>query len=173
MLVYPGGDVRHLSAAALRQRGLTLIEVMVALAIAAVLAMSAAPFLGDYAANARLREGGNALLAETLFAQSEALKRNATVRVVLNNANITLRDMSTGGTGTLIRTTALPAPVLAETNTSFNLGSDGRPTPFGTAVSINLKASGQTCSADRRCPGLRVDAGGAIRLCGDITRACP
>lgn len=146
---------------------------MVALAIAAVLAMSAAPFLGDYAANARLREGGNALLAETLFAQSEALKRNTTVRVVVAGAEISLRDMSTGGAGDVIRSTTLPAPVQAEANLTFNLGSDGRPTPFGTAVSLNLAAAGQVCSADRRCPGLRVDAGGAIRLCGDITRTCP
>jgi len=153
-------------------RGLTLIEVMVALAVAAVLAMTAAPFLGDYTANARLREAGHTLLAEALFAQSEALKRNATVRVVVDGPSITLRDMSGGGGGAEIRTTALPAPVQAAAAVTFNFGSNGRPTPFGTAVSVNLQASGQACSADRRCPGLRVDAGGAIRLCRDTTGNC-
>lgn len=164
--------MRHLSAASRLSRGLTLIELMVALAITAILAMAAAPFLGDYVANSRLREGGNALFSETLFAQSEAIKRNATVRVEVSGALVTLTDMSTGGTGTVIRSITLPSPVQAETAVTFNLGSDGRPQPFGTAVSVDLEASGQTCSSDRRCPGLRVDAGGAIRLCTDTTSTC-
>ena len=38
------------------QRGLTLIELMVGLTIAAFLLMAAAPFFGDYIRNSRLRE---------------------------------------------------------------------------------------------------------------------
>lgn len=164
--------MRHLSPGRRLRRGLTLIELMVALAITAILATAATPFLGDYVANSRLREGGNTLFAEALFAQSEAIKRNATVRVVVNNQLVSLTDMSSGGTGTLIRTTPLPQPVLAATAVTFNLGSDGRPQPFGTNVSVDLKADGQTCTSDRRCPGLRIDAGGAIRLCKDTTASC-
>ena len=37
----------------------------------------------------------------------------------------------------------------------------------GSAVSINLATSAGSCSSDMRCPGLRVDVGGAVRLCGN------
>ena len=62
-------------------RGVTLIELMVGLVITAVLLGMAAPFFGDYVTNSRLREGGNGLMAEALYAQSEALKRNGVVRL--------------------------------------------------------------------------------------------
>jgi type IV fimbrial biogenesis protein FimT len=44
--------------------------------------------------------------------------------------------------------------------------------PFGTAGSINLSMTGEICSDDTRCPGLRVDAGGATRLCGNHLQNC-
>lgn len=144
---------------------------MIALAITAILALAAAPFFGDYIANSRLRESGNALFAQTLLAQTEALKRNNTVRVQVVGSDVNLLDMAGGGAGTVIRQLSLTAPVVAEADTSFDFGSNGR--PLAGDVAVNLKATGSTCSADRRCPGLRVDAGGAVRLCGDYTNACP
>jgi type IV fimbrial biogenesis protein FimT len=164
--------MRHLSPTS-AARGLTLIELMIGLAIMAMLAVAAGPFYGDYVANSRLREGGNALFAETMFAQSEAIKRNARVQVSVTGATVETRDMTASAAGVVIRTIALPNPVVAAADATFTFGSDGRPTPFGTAVSVNVVASGQTCSSDRRCPGLRIDAGGAVRLCGDHQVNCP
>jgi len=159
------------------QQGLTLIELMVALAISALLVVAAAPFLGDYLANSRLREAGNALYAETLFAQSEAQKRNARVRVSVAGSNIRTLDMSGGGTGELLRESNLAAPVRAAVDTAFEIGSNGRPAPAGGVaaadVAVNLVLDGLACTADRRCPGLRVDTGGAVRLCGDYLNSCP
>ena len=64
------------------QRGLTLIELMVGVGDrGALLVLTAAPYFGDYITNSRLREGGNLLLTEALVAQSEAIKRNRTVRL--------------------------------------------------------------------------------------------
>lgn len=154
-------------------RGLTLIELMIGLAITAMLLVAAGPFYGDYVANSRLREGGNALFAETMFAQSEAIKRNVRVQVSVAGASVETRDMNASAAGDVIRTITLPAPVQAASAATFSFGSDGRPTPFGTSVSVDIVASGQTCSSDRRCPGLRVDAGGAVRLCGDHQVSCP
>jgi type IV fimbrial biogenesis protein FimT len=37
--------------------------------------------MGDMVVNSRLRESGNLLFSEALLAQSEAIKRNTTVRV--------------------------------------------------------------------------------------------
>ncbi len=155
----------------LRSRGMTLIELMVGLAVMAVLATAAAPYLGDMVANSRLREAGNLLFGETLLAQSEAIKRNTTVRVSTNGSSIQVLDMTQVDAPAVLRARTLPGQVQAPVKT-FDFGPEGRPAPFGTAVAVNLAAGG-TCSDDLRCPGLRVDAGGAIRLCGNYLVSCP
>ena len=147
------------------QRGLTLIELMVAFAIASMLALAAAPFFADYGINSRLREGGNALYAETLFAQSEAIKRNRVVRVSSAASTITVEDMTVPATPVTLRTRTLSDGVSMATD-SISFGSSGWPANL-TGVSINLSHTTATCSDDYRCPGLRVEAGGAIRLCGN------
>lgn len=159
--------MRHLKRpAASAQRGLTLIELMIALAIGALLLATGAPYLGDYMSNSRLRENGNLLFTEALIAQSEAVKRNTTVRLSTNGSSIQVIDMTVPATPVTLRDRATSGGVTLPTQT-LDFGSEGRPTPFGTAASINISASGVTCSADLRCPGLRVDAGGAVRLCGN------
>ena len=160
--------MRHLTAS----RGLTLIELMVGLTIAAFLAMAAAPFFGDYLRNSRLREAGNALLSEALFAQSEAIKRNSTVRLSTDGATLqVIERIPVPGADTVIRERSLPESIAAPAAT-VDFGTEGRPVPFGATGSINLSMSGITCSDDARCPGLRVDAGGATRLCGNYLQNC-
>lgn len=150
---------------------MTLIELMIALAISALLAMAAAPFMGDYITNSRLREAGNLLLSETLMAQSEAVKRNTRVRVSTSGSSVQVLDMTVPTSPVTLRERPLPPSVTLPTAT-LDFGSEGRPTPFGTSASIDLSSSTVLCSSDLRCPGLRVDAGGAVRLCGDKL-ACP
>lgn len=162
--------MRRLSLAA-RSRGLTLIELMIGLAIMAVLVAAAGPFMGDLVANSRLREAGNLLFSETLAAQSEAIKRNTTVRVTTTGALVQVIDMSNPASPVVLRERTLPGGATAASG-SFDFGSEGRPAPFGTAVSVNLSSTTGTCSADLRCPGLRVDAGGAARLCGNHQVNC-
>jgi type IV fimbrial biogenesis protein FimT len=150
-------------------RGLTLIELMVGLTIAGFLLMAAAPFFGDYIRNSRLREAGNVLLGEALFAQSEAIKRNGTVRLSTSGATLQVIDLSAPNPPLRERTLAgnVTAPVA-----TLDFGTEGRPVPFGTSGSINLSMTGELCSDDTRCPGLRVDAGGATRLCGNHQHDC-
>ena len=148
-----------------RRHGLTLVEVMVAFAIASLLALAATPFFSDYGVNSRLREGGNLLYAEALFAQSEAIKRNRTVELVTTNDTVTVNDLADPANPVNLRTRTLPTNVLVA-NGTVSFGSSGWPTNL-TAVSINLSHATAVCDADHRCPGLRVDAGGAIRLCGN------
>ena len=155
-----------------RARGVTLIELMVGLAVLAVLVATAAPFMGDMVVNSRLRESGNLLFGESLIAQSEAIKRNTTVRVSTNGNSVQVLDMTVPAAPVVLRQRNMTGNVVAPTAT-FDLGPEGRPAPFGTAVSINLSMSTGTCSTELRCPGLRVDAGGAIRLCGNYQVSCP
>ena len=159
--------MRHLSPA----RGLTLIELMVGLTIGAFLLMAAAPFFGDYIRNSRLREAGNALLGEALFAQSEAIKRNTTVRLSTNGVTLQVIDRSDPLVDVVLRERTLAGNVTAPVAT-LDFGTEGRPVPFGTAGSINLSMTGEVCSDDTRCPGLRIDAGGATRLCGNHLHDC-
>ena len=162
--------MRQLNTQARTQRGLTLIELMVAFAIASMLALSAAPFFADYGTNSRLRESGNSLYSETLFAQSEAIKRNRVVRVSTSGSTITVADMTDPGNPVTLRTRTLADGVLMATG-SVSFGSSGWPANL-TAVAIDLSHATASCSADYRCPGLRVEGGGAIRLCGNYLSGC-
>jgi type IV fimbrial biogenesis protein FimT len=152
-------------------RGLTLIELAVGISIAAFLMMVAAPFFGDYIRNARLREGGNVLLSEALFAQSEAIKRNTTVRLSTDGVTILVVVPNAAGVDEELHRRALSGSVVAPVAT-LDFGSEGRPVPFGNSGTINLSMTGEICSDDTRCPGLRVDAGGATRLCGNFQHNC-
>lgn len=162
--------MRHLKAAAGRRQGLTLIELMVALAITAILMLTAAPFLGDYIANSRLRESGHALLTEALFAQSEAQKRNAPVGLRVDGSVVRSLDLSAGGAGVPIREFNLTPPVAAAASAALDFDSRGR--PLAGDFAVNLQMNGSACSAQRRCPGLRVDAGGSVQLCADHLEGC-
>lgn len=153
------------------RRGLTLIELMVGLTIAAFLMMVGAPFFGDYIRNSRLREAGNALLGEALYAQSEAIKRNTRVQLSTNGATLQVIDRSDLANGVLLRERSLSGNVVAPVAT-LDYGTEGRPVPFGANGAINLSMTGTACSDDARCPGLRVDAGGATRLCGNHLHDC-
>jgi type IV fimbrial biogenesis protein FimT len=160
--------VRSRARGAPRQRGFTLVELMVALAILAFMSLASGTFFGDLLANSRLREEGNALYAHVLTAQSEAIKRNGPVQLVVTATQVQVRDAANN---TVLRTHVFN-PAIAANAVTLNLGSDGRPTPFGQSVAINLSKPGSTCSVDLRCPGLRVDAGGAVRLCSNQQVNC-
>ncbi|MDB5971606.1 MAG: prepilin-type N-terminal cleavage/methylation protein [Hydrocarboniphaga sp.] len=67
------------------QLGLTLLELMIALAIAAFLMAMAVPSFSDWIAAARIRTSAEALLAGAQLARAEAVKRNALVRFQLTS----------------------------------------------------------------------------------------
>lgn len=155
-----------------RQRGLTLVELMVGFAIASLLALAAAPYLSDYGINSKLREGGNALYAEALFAQSEAIKRNRVMRVLTNGRLMLVSDMTDPAVPITVRAHYLPEGSVMPP-TVFSFGSSGATIdPPLMPVAVDLSHQTAICSDQFRCPGLRIDAGGAIRLCANKLDAC-
>ena len=70
------GAPRHL------QRGFTIIELMVTIAILGIMATLAAPSFRDTILSARVRSSASDLFDSVLLARSEAVKRNAVVEVV-------------------------------------------------------------------------------------------
>ena len=73
--------VRRPSQARLAQAGFTLIEMMVTLTILGILAMLAAPSFNEAMLGNKLASFANRFVASTQLARSEAIKRNAVVRV--------------------------------------------------------------------------------------------
>jgi type IV fimbrial biogenesis protein FimT len=144
-------------------RGFTLIEVIVVLAIAALIATTAIPMYSDYSINSRLREAGNVLLADALYAQSEALKRNARVTLNVTSMSINVVDVTSGDS---LRTRDLPGGVLASPK-SITFGGSGRPATFGDSADVDLSHATASCSDQFRCPRLIIDGGGGVRLCAN------
>lgn len=64
-------------------RGFSLIELMVALAIFALLVTLAAPMYGEFLANTQIRNAAENTLLGVRQAQAEAVKRNGSVEFVL------------------------------------------------------------------------------------------
>jgi type IV fimbrial biogenesis protein FimT len=70
-----------------RQRGLTLVELMMTLAVVAILAALAVPSMGDIIARNRLKGAAERLKSELFQLRSEAIARNRTIRLSVTRAN--------------------------------------------------------------------------------------
>jgi type IV fimbrial biogenesis protein FimT len=163
-----------------RQRGLTLIEVMVTLAIVAALVGVAAPSINSWIINSRVRSATEAIANGLRFAHSEAVRRNGLVTFrMTSTANVDwIVETDIGGTTTTLQSfnaaqvansnevvvTRTPATL---TSIRFNgLGRSVPPAPPSTDVlqRIDITTS-QGDATSRRPLRVMVGAAGAIRMC--------
>ncbi len=75
-----------LNGAALRQRGMNLVEVLVTLAILSVLLLMGGPTFSDWLSNSRIRTTAESILAGMQLAKAEAVSRNTRVRFQLTSS---------------------------------------------------------------------------------------
>lgn len=87
-------------------RGFTLVELMVALALLSILAAIALPAFDSFTLSNRLRNYANDFAAAARLARSEALKRNAPVRLCMSADGATCTNSGSWEQGWLVVTAA-------------------------------------------------------------------
>ena len=86
-----------LTGTALAQRGVTLVELLITLAVVAVVLTLAAPAYSAWIQNTQIRSAAEPLLVGVKLARAEALKRNATVHFQLMSSTDSTCALSTTG----------------------------------------------------------------------------
>lgn len=85
-----------------RRFGFSLIEMMIAVVIAALLLMIGLPNMNIWLNNTRVRTAGETLLAGLNLARTEAVRRNTTVRFQLVSDLTSACSLSTSGTSWVV-----------------------------------------------------------------------
>lgn len=157
----------------MRSAGFTLIELMVTVAVLAILLYIALPNFAVWMQNTQIRTAGEAVLNGMQLARGEAIRRNASVELGMDvSSGWTVRVSGTpdviqsrvAGEGSAVAlVTIAPAGATKITFNSFGsvtTNNDG--TPAITEIKID---SPLIAAADSRELCVLVRAGGNIRLC--------
>ena len=179
-----------------RCRGFSLVEILIAMTILALLLLLALPNMSEYLRNASVRTAAEIISNGVQLARSEAIRRNTPVEFALVSADPTQANVSVAadaaGPHWIVRTfqpTAVyTAPdfiqgggaystrnaVIAADSANFSFGSLGR-TDLGGNNTIRVTyPSGGNCVADGgsvRCLNVVVQIGGQVRMCDPAVTA--
>lgn len=148
----------------LRVRGFTLIELMVTIAISAILLGLAVPSFSSFIKSQAVRTSSSDLNAALIFARSEAIKRNSNVTLTpasggwQNGWSITVT--SAASTTTLGSQAAFSGLTISGPTSGLTYGSDGR--LAGTAMpSFEISGSASTRCVSVNLSGLPMSKTGS------------
>lgn len=157
--------------AARGQRGLTLVELVVALAIVAISATLAAPSFAQMIASYRVRAAADGILGALNFARTEALRRNTPVAfsLVPGGSGWTVNQVATSATLQSRSAGDLDGTTVTSSNaaTSVTFLASGL-VQSGTQLSRVTVASNVSAADTRR---IDVFGGGLIRMCDPAVTA--
>ena len=141
----------------MRASGFTLIELMTAVAVLAILATVAAPNYRTFVINQRVRTASYDLMTALVFARSEAIKRNASVVVTQAAGGWTAGWTVSVGATTLRTQDAYNAGVSIVNSgslTAITYGNDGRLS--GAASDFTIASTEGSFAVQPRCLSVRL-----------------
>ena len=128
------------------ERGYTLVELMITIAIAVILTMLAIPNMGSMLHGQQVKSASRDLVSTVEFARSEAIKRNSLVNVSAQAAGWSAGWAVAPGTAAAIRNeSALSGITITEanSNTQFQFGGNGRmQQPLNLSFTIKSTVTG-------------------------------
>ena len=158
-------------------RGFTIVELMVALALVAILAVLSAPSFATWIASAQVRSTTEAIATGLRAAHGEALKRNASIDFLLTSDDVTNAAASARADGLGWQVRSIDAPVqvvqgrsaleltdgtaVSATAGTLRFGGLGRTLPVGTAYRVDISSP----VSGSRPLRVVVAPGGMIRTC--------
>lgn len=153
----------------MRSHGFTLVELMVTIAVAAILAALAVPSFRDAALGSQLRAVSNDLAASSYAARSEAIKRNAVVRLC-SSSNGTTCDGSDWKNGWIILASDRVVQHTQAVPRGFTVLSAGdikeiryQPTGFGATAATLTVCRSEPAGREERVVGIEATGKAAIR----------
>lgn len=176
---------RHLLMRQAPQAGFTLVELVIAIAIIAILLLAALPEVRTWIANTQIRSAGEGILNGLQLARAEAVRRNMNVELEMVGASGWNAKVAT--TGTVIQSrpsgegsgsaTATIYPAGAVKTTFNGLGRQVSNADGSEPITHMSIDSAAIPAADTRQLCIMVGTGGVLRMCdpqvaaGD-TRQC-
>jgi prepilin-type N-terminal cleavage/methylation domain-containing protein len=134
-------------------RGFTLIELIVVVALLAIVSSIAAPGLRSFASGQRVKALSFDLTADLLFARSEALKRGVSVTMTPTTGTDWNQGwkVSSGGTDLSTRQASNESLVFTGAPSSITFNAWGRVSSPTSAVRMTVKSSVTSNTSATRC----------------------
>ena len=137
---------QSISSGIRRARGVTLIELVIALTVAAILAAIAAPSFRTFMANQRIRSATSDLVLQLTFTRSEAIKQNANITMASDGGTTAWQGgwSVTDSDGTIKKQGAYTGVKITSSATDVVYNRSGRSNDSGITFEVADAASGTT-----------------------------